>query len=253
MPRATLFVIPGSHPAMAVRAMLEHKAIAYKRIDLIPVISRGVLKAMRYPGATIPSLKIDGRKLTGSRAISRALDEIEPEPPLYPADPAARRAVEDAELWGDDVLADAIRRIFWNAVKRDKEPLRSYTEGAHLGVPVGLAMATAAPIIYAEQKINDVTDDAVRADLAALPGQLDQIDEWIAAGVLGGEQPTAADFQIATGVRLAMTMDDLRPAIEGRPAGDLAMRLVPAFPGRTPTILPPIWLAPLRQPATPAG
>ena len=90
MSRATLYVIPGSHPAMAVRAMLEHKAIDYKRVDLLPVISRGVLKALRFPGITIPSLKIDDRKLTGSRTISRALDEIQPEPALFPADPEAR-------------------------------------------------------------------------------------------------------------------------------------------------------------------
>ncbi len=130
MSRATLYVIPGSHPAMAVRAMLEHKAIDYKRVDLMPVISRGVLKALRFPGITIPSLKIDDRKLTGSRTISRALDEIQPEPALFPADAEARGAVEEAERWGDEVLADAIRRILWNAIKRDKAPLRSYTEGA---------------------------------------------------------------------------------------------------------------------------
>ena len=114
-------------------------------------------------------------------------------------------------------------------------------------------MATAGPIVFAEQKINGVTDDAVRADLAALPGMLDQIDAWIAEGVLGAEQPNAADFQIATGLRLAMTMDDLRPAIEGRPAGALATRVVPEFPGRTPAILPGEWLAPLRAAATPAA
>ena len=37
---ATLYVIPGSHPAMAARRMLEHKGIPYKRVDLMPVISR---------------------------------------------------------------------------------------------------------------------------------------------------------------------------------------------------------------------
>lgn len=253
MSRATLYVIPGSHPAMAVRGMLEHKAIGYKRVDLLPVVSRGVLKTLRFPGITIPSLKIDGRKLTGSRTISRALDEIQPEPALFPADAEGRRAVEGAERWGDEVLADAIRRILWNTIKRDKTPLRSYTEGAKIGIPIGLAMATAAPIVFAEQRINGVTDDAVRADLAALPELLDQIDAWIAEGVIGAEQPNAADFQIATGLRLAMTMDDLRSAIEGRPAGALATRLVPEFPGHVPAILPGEWLEPLRSAAAPAA
>ena len=64
----------------------------------------------------------------------------------------------------------------------------------------------------------------MRADLAALPGALERIDDWIEEGVLGAETPNAADLQIATSVRLLMTLDDVRPAIEGRPAGELATR-----------------------------
>lgn len=249
MARTTLYVIPGSHPAMAARRMLEIKGIDYKRVDLMPVISRAALKLMRFPGITIPALKIDGERITGSREIAEALDRIQPEPPLFPADPEARVAVEDAERWGREVLQDAVRRILWNAIKRDKQPLRSYSEGAKLGVPVGLAVATAGPIIAAELRINDVTDAAVEADLAAFPGWLDRIDGWIAEGVLGGDPPDAADLQIGASLRLAMTLDDVRPAIEGRPAGELAMRLVPDFPGKAPPVLPAEWLEPLQASA----
>ena len=246
MARATLYVIPGSHPARAAQGMLDLKGIDYKRVDLMPVLSRAALKAMRYPGSTIPSLRIDGRKITGSREISRALDEIQSEPPLFPSDPAARVAVEDAERWGDEVLSDAVRRIFWNAIKRDKKPLASLAEGYRLGVPIGLAVATAGPIVWMEQRVNDVTDDAVATDLAAFPGCLDRIDAWIDDGLLGGNPPNAADFQIAGALRLAMSLDDLRPAIERRPAGELALRLIPDYPGKVPPILPAEWLEPLQ-------
>src|SRR2546426_10391924 len=101
---AKLYVIPGSHPAMAARRMLELKGIPYKRVDLMPVISRGALKALRYPSNTVPSLSIQGRKLTGSRSIARELDRIRPEPPLYPSDPEELVAVEEAERWGEEVL-----------------------------------------------------------------------------------------------------------------------------------------------------
>ena len=245
MARTTLYMIPGSHPGKAAEGMLEQKGIDYRRVDLMPVVSRAALKLMRFPGVTIPSLRIDGRKITGSREISRALDEIQPEPPLFPADPAARVAVEDAERWGDEVLSDATRRIFWDAIKRDKEPLGSYAEGYRLGVPIGLAVATAGPIIAAEIRLNDVNDDAVAADLAAFPGLLDRIDGWIEDGLLGGDPPNAADFQIAAALRLAMSLDDLRPAIERRPAGALALRVVPEYPGKAPPVLPAEWLAPL--------
>ncbi len=191
-------------------------------------------------------------KLPGSREIARELDRIRPEPALYPPDPDQRVAAEDAERWGDEDLQAPIRRILWNALKRDRAPLRSYAEGAKLGVPIGLAVRTAAPIVAAAARMNGADDEAVRADLAALPGQLQRVDDWIAEGVLGGDPPHAADLQIGASLRLAMTMDDLRPAIEERPAGQMALRAIPEFPGQTPPVLPPAWLEPLRaaQPAS---
>jgi glutathione S-transferase len=244
---ATLYVIPGSHPAMAVRRMLELKGIPYRRVDLMPVISRGVLRALRFPGNTVPSLKIDGRKLTGSREIALELDRVVPDPPLFPSDPERRAAVEEAERWGHDVLQDPVRRIFWNAAKRDHSALASFARGAKLGIPVGIAVKTSAPIVAIEQRIHDVNDEGVRKDLASLPGWLDRVDSWIGDGVLGAEPPNAADLQIAASLRLAMTLDDLREAIERRPAGELAVRAIPEFTGHVPAVLPPAWLEPLRE------
>jgi glutathione S-transferase len=249
---AKLYVIPGSHPAMAARRMLELKGIPYERVDLMPVIARGVLRALRFPSNTVPSLKLDGVKITGSRQIARELDGIRPEPPLFPADPAQRAAVEEAERWGDEVLQAPVRRILWNALKRDRSSLRSFAQGARLGVPIGLAVKTAAPIIAAAGRMNQASDEAVRGDLAGLPGWLQQVDDWIAEDVLGADPPNAADLQIAASLRLAMTLDDLRPAIEARPAGELALRAIPDFPGRAAPILPPAWLEPLRGARQPA-
>jgi glutathione S-transferase len=251
--QATLYVIPGSHPSMTARRMLELKGIPYRRVDLIPVVSRGILAALRFPGRTVPSLEIDGRKLTGSREIAHELDRIVPEPALFPADTDARSAVEAAEDWGERVLQPAVRRILWNAIRRDRAPLESFTEGAKLGVPTGLAVKTAAPIVAAEVRMHHADDAAVRADLAAFPGYLNRIDDWIAEGLLGSEQLNAADLQIATSLRLAMTLGDLRPAIEARPAGELALRAAPQFPGHVPPILPPAWLEPLRAGDREAG
>src|SRR5438105_2704334 len=91
--------------------------------------------------------------------------------------------------------------------------------------------------------------NTVRLAIAAFPGMLQRIDDWIEEGVLGGEPSNAADLQIAPSVRLAMSLDDLRPAIEDRPAAWLATKIVPHFPGRTPSVLPLEWLKPITAPA----
>jgi glutathione S-transferase len=245
MGEAKLYVIPGSHPSWSAKLMLERKGIPYKRVDLMPVISKGVLRAMRFPGNTVPALKLEGDRVQGSREIARELDRIKPDPPLFPSDPEQRVKVEEAETWGDSFQHNP-RQLSWWAFRRDRSPLASYSEGARLGIPVSLAVKTGGPLVAAAAKLNEATDENVRADLAALPGDLDRIDAWIADGVMGGEELNAADFQIAPSVRLAMTFDDLRPAIEKRPTGELATRVIPHFPGRTPPVFPPEWLQGLR-------
>ena len=46
---ARLFVIPASHPATTAALMLDFKGIPYKRTDLMPVVSKGVLRAAGFP------------------------------------------------------------------------------------------------------------------------------------------------------------------------------------------------------------
>ena len=245
---ARLFVIPASHPSIATQLMLEHKGIPYKRTDLLPVISKGVLRAVGFSGITVPALKINGDKVQGSRQIARELERLRPAPPLFPdpEDATQRAAVEEAERFGDEELQHPVRQILWWGIKRDRKPLRGYSEGAKIGMPLGLAMKTAAPIVALSARFNEASDENARKALATLPGMLDKIDGWIESGVLNGEQPNAADFQIAPSLGLAMTLDDVRPAIENRPAGALARRFVPDYPGKMPPVLPAEWLAPLR-------
>ena len=245
MAEAKLYVIPGSHPSRSAMLMLDRKGIPFKRVDLMPVISKGVLRAMRFPRNTVPAMKLNGTRVQGTREIARELDRIQPEPPLYPADPEKRGKVEEAEAWGDTFQHNP-RQLSWWALKRERSAMATYAEGARLGIPVGLAVKTGGPIVAAAARLNEATDENVRADLTSLRGDLDRIDAWIAEGVIGGPEPNAADFQIAPTVRLLMTLDDIRPFVESRPCGEMAKRVVPDFPGRTPQVFPPEWLDGLR-------
>ena len=248
-----LYSIPGSHPAAAARAMLELKGIEYERVDFPPVVSRVLMRLAGFPGNRVPALKIDGRKVQGSRNVSRELDVLQPDPPLFPADPAARAAVEEAERWGDEVFQQMPRTITWWALKRHKSDQTTFLEGAgpmaRLGMPSKIAVATSGPILRLAIRLNDSTDETVRQTLVDIGPALDHIDRLIADGVLGGEQPNAADFQIGGSLALLMSFEDVRERIELRPAADLVRRLFAWYPGHVRPSFPPEWLEPLRQPA----
>ena len=234
--RATLFGVPASHPSLAAELMLRHKGVDYRRIDLVTAAHRGIVRALGFPRMTVPALRIGGAKVQGTRQIALALDALVPSPPLFPADPERRREVEAAEEWGDELLQPAARRLIWAGLKHDRSTAATYLERAKLGVPTAVAARTIAPIAAASRRFNHANDDTARRDLAALPGMIARVDELIEQGVIGGPEPNAADFQIATSVSLLLTMDDARPMIEGRPAERLARDLVPDQPGHLPSV-----------------
>ena len=99
--------------------MLERKGIEHEVKDLFPGFHPAQLRGAGFRGGTVPALKLDGRRVQRSVLISRALDEAQPEPRLFPADPGHRRAVEEAEEWGDRVLQPVPRRMFrWGVSRR---------------------------------------------------------------------------------------------------------------------------------------
>jgi len=240
-----LYVLPSSHPCAAVEAALKLKSIAYDRVTLLP-LSQALIGPLRYGGTTVPGMRIDGERLVGSRSIMRRLDALVPEPSLLPVpgDPSYARVLE-AERWGDEVLQSVPRRLIDAAFVRRPTAMESYAADSELPLPrplLRLAMPLTARLMAIKNKAHD---ESARADLAALPRQLDRIDGWIADGLLGGEQPNAADLQIGSTIRLLMSIGDVRPLIEGPPARPAARltRYFPPMVGEVPPgVLPPEWL-----------
>jgi glutathione S-transferase len=235
---ATLYAIPASHPVYAVALMLERKGIEYKRVDLPQWFHRPMLRLLRFPGTTVPAIVLDGRRLQTTKAIARALDEIRPEPRLVPDDPRVR----EIESWCDGDFQQLGRRLTYWALVRHGEAVDGYLEGSRLILPRFMVKPLAPVVIRILARDHKSRDEAVRQDLATLPGLLDRIDGWIAQGVLGGAEPNVADYQVATSLALLASHDDLRPMIAARPAGRLMERIAPDYPGRMPPAFPPDWL-----------
>jgi glutathione S-transferase len=236
-----LYVLPASHPCAAVEQALRLKDIGFDRVDLVPM-TQMLIGPLRYGGPTVPGMRIDGEKLVGSRTIMRRLDELAPEPPLLPPPGDERYApVLEAERWGDEVLQSVPRRIIDVAFLRRPHAMLSYASDAKLPLPSAL-MKPAAPMTAKLMAFkNKARDASARADIAALPGQLDRIDRWIAEGLIGGEQPNAADLQIGSTIRLLMSIGDMRPLIADRPAAKLANWFPPLVGGIEAGVLPAEW------------
>lgn len=234
--RTRLYAFAISNPSITARLMLDFKGIDYQRTELLPGLHPLLLWASGFRRGTVPALKLDGRRIEGSREIARALEAAVPEPPLFPTDPRLRRAVEEAEAWGEAELQNVPRRIVRWVLARDNGARTRVAR--EVGVPLPSVLAALNwPIARAMAARVDADETHVHAILASLPATLDRVDALIADGVIGGEAPNAADFQIAPTIRILTAMDDFTPLLAGRPCEAHARRYVPRYPS-APQMLP---------------
>ena len=241
---ARLYVVHGSHPCATVQRALDMKSVPYKVVELLPP-THAALQRLRFGTRTVPGLTLDsGEKISGSRAILRRLEQLAPEPSLFPDDPDMFTHVQRAEEWGDQVWQPMARRLLWRTFTMHPRAMKSYQEGSRFPLPA-LAVRAVAPVVNAvERRLNGADEGAVRADLRALPGHLDRIDGWLADGTIGGARVNAADLQIAPTSRLMLTIGDVRTFFAGRPAEAHATGLFPQWAGSTPPgVFPAEWLS----------
>jgi glutathione S-transferase len=250
MEQARLYVILGSHACRTGMLLLEHKGIDYRRVELPTGLHPFAVRALGFAGnreplrhldgrrpqmlatadrmGTVPALRFDGQRVQTNRAIARFLDELRPDPPLFPADPQRRAAVEEAERWGDDELQMVARRLTLAAARHGGDALVNRADAGRLG-PLLFHNTTVrhAAVGFIGRFVFDANAQAEGRLRAGLPAMLDRVDAWIADGVLNGEQLNAADHMIAPSLALLTYVRALRPQIEDRPLVALVDRLLP--------------------------
>ncbi len=228
--RVRLYGFAISNPSQTARLMLAFKGVEATWVELLPGIHPLLLWSLGFRRGTVPAMKLDGRRIEGSLEIAQALEALVPEPSLYPADPERRRAVEEAERWGEAELQMVPRRIVRYVTAHDNRARARIA--ADVGVPLPTLVAWLNwPIARWTAARADADESHARAALANLPATLDHVDQLIAGGVIGDPSaPDAADFQIAPSVRALAGLTDLLPLLAGRPCDALARRLLPRFP-----------------------
>jgi glutathione S-transferase len=248
-PSATLYVIHGSHACATAKLMLEHKGIAYRTVALPTGLHPLAVRLLGFPGhpeairtvdgrthgalarldhlGTVPALRWDGQSIQTNGRIAELLERVVPEPPLYPADPGRRAAVEEAVRFGDEPFQMAARRTVLAAGAGGLDKLHRRGGAGRLG-PL-LARNTPQRWMVSSVAARLTFRAAGRDEqlLGELTGMLDRIDGWMADGVIGGEQLNAADFAIAPSLALLDYRLDLRDGLRARPCFALVERLLP--------------------------
>jgi glutathione S-transferase len=230
-PRLVLHVLPPSHPCMTVEAALRRKTLEYERVALTPGDHVQEMQEIYGEGrSTVPGLMIGTEPVHGSRAILARLEELAPDPSLYPA--PISDAVRGAELWGDVELQDLGRRLPWGALHFRPEAMGTFGGAEPLDGP-GTDFAIA--YVRASWKYHKITAARLHEDLASLPAKLRHVESLAEQGVIGGDEPNAADLQIGATLRVLLVSGDLRPLIEGGAGERIARRWFPDYAGEVPS------------------
>ena len=237
--KARLFTIPASHPGWTARLMLERKGIPYSRIDLVAVAleadppRRGL---PRRDGAGAADRRPQGPGQPGDRPRARPARPRPAAVPRRPRGPRQGRGGRGLGRRGPPGRRPAARL---EPAQQGPRPDRELPGGREARPPGRRSRRRPRRRSPSSRPASTRPTTPMRSPTSPRsPALLDRIDGYIADGVIGGAEPNAADLQIAPSVALLMTMEDLRPFIESRPAGELARRLVPDFPGHTPPGFP---------------
>jgi glutathione S-transferase len=237
IPPIVLHGHPMSHPCRAVQEALNLKGLPF---ETQPVMPGPAMEAVYGEGrSTVPGLHIGDEQVHTSVVIMRRLEELVPEPALYPA--GSETAIQAAEEWGDGELQDLGRRLSWGALRFRPQDSGSYRGHGELDPARIDRLLEFLPLTWAYHKITAVR---LAEDLAGLPAILDEADGLITSGVIGGDEPNAADLQIGASLRVLTTIGDLEPMFDGRPSQELAHRWFPQWDGHVAAgAYPASWLA----------
>jgi glutathione S-transferase len=233
--RAVLWHIELSHYNEKARWALDYKRIPYElRVPMPGLHGVSALRLTRGAQRRLPVLELDGRRIGDSTAIIAALEEVAPEPPLYPADAAERARALALEDWFDEELGPALRRIVWHHTLSDTDATVAALFTSPAPARERLLRATAPlvrPIVRRDYEVNDASAVTARAAVVAAMDRVES--ELRPSGYLVGDAFSVADLAAAalftpllapperpySPAALAPALAELREELEARPGG----------------------------------
>jgi glutathione S-transferase len=198
----TLWQIDVSHYSEKARWALAWKGVQHRRHSPPPgahmIVALWLTRGAKY---TFPILSIDGQRISDSTAIIAALEELYPEPRLYPIDTTERLRALALEDYFDEELGPAIRLFAWHEFGKDRESfqalMKSTAPGALAKLPPGLTVAYARAFTALRFRADD-DEKAERARTKVL-ASLDRLEAELGDGeYLVGDRFSVADLTAAS-------------------------------------------------------
>lgn len=199
-----------------VARALRHKGLNYETVNYNGLLGAKAGRLSKV--GKLPVLDIDGQRIQDSTRIARYLDEHQPGPPLYPADPQQRALAELWEDWSDELL-------YWFEVYfRLKDPqafaqaVRIACEGrpAVERLPTRLMLKAGLSLQLFSQGLGRMSRENVEAEFLR---HLDRIETVLAASAwLVGDTLTIADLAVGSQLlEVRRTSARMRPEFAKRP------------------------------------
>ena len=166
--KAKLVGVVGSHPCISAELMLRYKGVEFTRLDLPNMSHKLMLPLLRYRGSTVPVITLEGKRVSGTMRIARALETLSARPAALPRR-RGRRGLGGRGAAGRRAPARPLRD------DKDPEAMASFLSGPLLGIPerarapgdAGAASGRRAPDAHVRRHRQGLPRGAARASSTA--------------------------------------------------------------------------------------
>ncbi|MDX6622925.1 MAG: glutathione S-transferase [Solirubrobacterales bacterium] len=195
--RPVLWQLDISHYSEKVRWALDFKQVDHLRRSPFPGMHIPIALWLSGGEAkTFPVLQLDGRTIADSTAAIAALEEFEPEPALYPSDPAERERALALEDYFDEQLGPHARLLPFHELISEPD---LFAELAAQSVPPPLNKAKGLVGAYARGytriRWGAANGEAAAAARAGIVSAMDRLELELAAN--GGDYLVGESFSVA--------------------------------------------------------
>jgi glutathione S-transferase len=194
-----LWHIELSHYNEKARWALDYKSIAHElRVPMPGLHGARALMLTRGKHRRLPVMELQGRRIGDSTAIIAALEAYQPEPALYPADPAQKARALELEDFFDEGLGPQLRRLVWHHTLPDTDAMAESLFADRAPGRARFLRATAPavrPFVRRDYDVSEQTAEVARGEVIAA---MDRIEaELQPSGYLVGDRFSVADLTAA--------------------------------------------------------